>query len=136
MQELKKGSTAVYEINGETLRLTPIVWGRMKIVLRLISDSWASFDKSYLDDPAKMMNWMMTMLEARMDDLFPLIVDEKQNPFFNKQWVDDNLTLEHIQKIIMDAIIINGVKDFLAQAGKGQNLSQQQETKKEEAIPA
>jgi len=120
-QELKSGSTAVYEIGGKELRLTPMPWGRLKRALKLFSESWGTYDANMTNDTPRMMKWIVTMIETRMDDMFPLLIDEKLNTFFTKDWVDENITLQHIQQIVMDAVKINGVKDFLALGGKVKN---------------
>lgn len=135
-KELKSGDIAVYDIGGEKLKLSPMPWGRLKKVLKLFSESMASFDNSMIEDTSRMMKWMMTIIEARMEDMFPLLVDEKLNPFFSKEWVDENITLQHIQQIILDSITINGVKDFLALKGRNNPLPAAKEAKVEDPIPA
>jgi len=135
-KELKSGDTAVYEIGGEKLRLSPMPWGKLKKVLKLFSDSWSGFDQKTIEDQPKFMRWMMEMIEARMDDMFPLLIDEKANPFFNKEWVEENITLQHIQQIVTDAITVNGVKDFLALKGGKKPLPVMTEAKVEEPVPA
>lgn len=120
-KELKSGDIAVYDIGDEKLRLSPMPWGKLKKVLKLFSDSWSGFDQKMIEDTPQFMRWIMSMIEARMDDMFPLLIDEKLNPFFNKTWVEENITLQHIQQIIIDAITINGVKDFLALKGGTKN---------------
>lgn len=117
-KELKAGDTVTYEIGGQKLILTPMPWGRLKKAFRLFSESWANIDKNDINDPAKFMKWVGITLEARMEDMFPLFFDIKQNEFFNTEWVEENITLSQIQKIIVDAIKINGVSDFLASQGK------------------
>lgn len=133
---LKAGSTVTYEIAGEKLTLTPMPWGKLKKALKLFSDSWSNFDPKSVEDQQKFMGWMMSTIEARMNDMFPLLVDTKINAFFTQDWVEENLTLQHIQQIITDAITINGVRDFLALAGRNTKPSPIEEPKPEEPVPA
>ena len=136
IKELKSGDTAVYEIGDQKLRLSPMPWGRLKKVLKLFSESMATFDNAMVSDTPRMAKWIMSLIESRMDDMFPLLIDEKLNPFFNKEWVEETVTLQHIQQIVTDAITINGVKDFLALKGGKKVLPEVIEKKVEEPVPA
>lgn len=112
-KNLQAGDSVTYEINGKKLIMDPIPWGRLKKIIKLVSDSSSGITDDLMNNQALFMKWIAEMIEKRMDDLFPLFFDSKKNNYFNKEWVEDNLTLLQIQKIVMDAITINGVQDFL-----------------------
>lgn len=122
-KKLQAGDSVTYEIDGKKLIMDPIPWGRLKKVIALVSESATGINDDLMNNQAKFMAWIGTMIEKRMDDLFPLLFNEKKNDFFNKEWVEDNLTLLQIQQIVLDAITINGVQDFLDKKGLGKSVA-------------
>ena len=117
-KELKPGDTKTYEIEGHTLKLTPMPWGRLKKIFKVISESFSQVNDEMISNQAKFIMWLADTIEVRMNDIFPLIIDQKLNPFFTQEWVDETLTIIQIQEIVQDAIVINGVTDFLDKMGK------------------
>jgi len=117
MKVSKSGDTVTYPIGGKELILSPMPWGNLKKVFTMVSESAAVISGQITNDPQKFMKWISSLLETQADDLLLLLFDKKKNEFLNKEWIEENLTLNSIQQIIADAIMVNGVKDFLSKKG-------------------
>ena len=118
MSKYKPGDEVTYEIGGKKLILTAMKWGRLKKAMKLITENMAILsDPEVSSKPVKIMAWASSLIETHSDIVFPLLLDIKLNPFMTSEWVDENLSLTDIRKIVLDAIEVNGVGDFFGQKG-------------------
>lgn len=117
MKVLKSGDDVTYSIGGKNLILSPMPWGKLKKVFALVSDSASAISGDLTNDPSRFMKWVSDLLINQADDFLIMLFDKQKNEFLDKDWIDQNITLMQIQQIISDAIIVNGVTDFLAKRG-------------------
>lgn len=122
--ELKPGNSKLYLIGDQKLVLTPVPWGQVKKLIRIIMGCVQEISKSAKND-ADIFAMIPDFVDNNIDQILPLLFDLKKHEFLNPQWIENNLSLLDVKTIIEDAIIINGLKDFFAQAELLKNLRKQ-----------
>ena len=64
---------------------------------------------------------IIEMFDSNLDELLDLTFDKEKNPFLNREWYENNVTLPHMKTIIETLMIINDMnKSFLGQRGNQQ----------------
>lgn len=131
---LKAGDETTYEVNGHTLILRPIPYGRLKKVLAAIAKVFEEVSKrTDKGDTIQFIQVLPDLIGQHVATLFPLLFDPKEHPFLNGEWVDENLTVPMAKQIMEDAIKVNGLEDFFkpkgAEASRLPNGNQPKETR-------
>jgi hypothetical protein len=111
----RAGDTVRIEINGCNLVLSPMPYGKLKRVMKLFFSNMENITKIEAKDvvPA-----IIEMFDSKLDELIDLVFDKEKNPFLNREWYENNVTLPHMKRIIETLIIINDVnKSFFGQRG-------------------
>ena len=127
--ELKPGNVAAYKIGDKTLMLRPIPYGRLKELLKIV---FSAMDKFANMNNKDIFLKFPQIFEENLPKIMPLMFSEKEQPFMNAEWVDENMSLWDMRTIVERMVIINGLSDFLGKMGAGQN--QAPKTKVEPAL--
>lgn len=112
---LKPGDTKSYTIAGHKLTLAPVPWGQVKKLIRILMGIVQEISKQAKND-AEIFALIPDFVDHNIDQILPLLFDLKKHTFLNSEWIENNLSLLDVKVIIEDAIVINGLKDFFAQA--------------------
>lgn len=116
MSELKAGDTKTFELAGVTLIVEPIPYGRLKKLIRLLSEVSKSFAPGILKDDFLMI--VPKVVEEYVDQFIPQLFDLRKHPFLTKEWVEENMTIPMTKDVIVAAIAINGLGDFFVKQVK------------------
>lgn len=92
-KDLKAGMRTSYLIGETTVRLKPLTLGKMK-------KSMEAFKKEDGDT-----------FEMMLESLFH-ILDNGENPFATREWINDNVTMPLASTLITDMRVINGLDGF------------------------
>lgn len=114
IDQLKAGQTVELNINGKTLILEPIPYGRLKKLFKLVMES---IEKIGSMEQKHVMASLPDMFEENLEEFCKLAFDPRKHDFLTPEWVGDNMTLLHIREIGETLIAVNGIKDFLGRAG-------------------
>lgn len=111
---LKAGDKVDKIVNGQTLKLKPIPYGRLKELMRIIFAAMDQFTKLNNKD---IFLQFPKVLEENLPKIMPLMFDRIEHPWLNEKWIDDNLSLVDMKEIVEKMIVINGLTDFLGKMG-------------------
>lgn len=113
-EELKAGDSVEFKIGGKVLVVEPIPYGNVKKVFKIVFGVIEKLtDKT--DETAVMR--VPKILEENINLFLPLLFKKGKYDFLNDAWIDDNMTLNDIRKIIEAAVKVNGLEDFFAKMG-------------------
>ena len=127
---LKPGDRYEKIVNGQTLILKPIPYGRLKELMKIV---FGAMDQFSTMSTKNVFLQFPKVFEENMPKIMPLMFAEKEHSFLNAQWVDDNLSLLDMREIVEKMIVINGLTDFLGKMGnQNQNNKVPQEKQKVE----
>jgi hypothetical protein len=108
MSEPKVGDQIDFKVGDKVLRVEAIPYGNVKKILGIVMDM--SLHADFADVPG--------LLDKYLDQVVPLLFKKANHEFLTKEWVENNLDIPTMRKIIETAIIVNGLKDFFDKAGK------------------
>jgi len=128
-QKLKPGMSIEKEIGGETLKLKPIPYGRLKELLKVVFTAIDQF--SHMDNQSIFLQFPI-IFEENLPKIMPLMFSKKEHPFLTPEWVDDNMSIVDMREIVEKMIVINGLQDFLGQKGQELTKTNPAQAKKQE----
>ena len=111
---LKPGDTVEKVIGGQTLIMKPIPYGRLKDLMKVI---FGAMDQFTSMSNKNIFLQFPKIFEDNLPKIMPLMFSDKEHPFLNQAWVDENLSLVDMREIIEKMIIINGLQSFLDKMG-------------------
>lgn len=103
--DLKTGETTSYKIGGKTVVLKPVTLGKMKKAVMV-------FQKKGSDTFDMMIDHLVEIL------------NNGENSFANRQWLEDNVTLPQANQIISDMRKVNGMGSENFQNGAAKSPSE------------
>lgn len=107
--ELKAGDSIDFQVGDKTLTIEPVPYGNIKRVIRLAFDASKEISKGQLTSIPEMIDKNLTVM-------FPLLFTRDKYPFVNEAWIEDNMTVPLIRKMLEAAVVVNGLQDFFEQA--------------------
>ena len=114
-KDLKQGDTVEFIVDGKTLILEPIPYGRLKAVLKSVMASMGEIAKGKDIPDAGLL--VPELLMDKTAQIFPLLFDAKKHPYMTAEWVDENLTVPLAKDVFSKAVVINDLKDFFGKMG-------------------
>lgn len=113
MSELKPGDTMDFTIGDKTLKLEPVPYGNIKKIVRIAfnaSESITSGDLKSVPD----------LIDKNIGQIMPLLFVSGRYDFLTTEWIENNMTVPTLRKMVEAAVVINGLQDFFDKAtGKG-----------------
>lgn len=100
-----------YEVGGKTLKLAPLSFKKFRALIQLLGKSLSEIAVSGNGEVA--LTKVPEILMDRVVEIIPSLFDEKEHGFLNKEWIEENLSIALANRIMLDAIRVNGVQDFL-----------------------
>lgn len=110
MSELKAGDSLDFKVGDKTLTVEPLPYGNLKKILRMafgIAKEISAGELTTVPD----------LMDKYMAQVLPLLFRGERYSFITAEWIDDNLTVPTIRKIVEAAVVSNGLQDFFAKAG-------------------
>jgi hypothetical protein len=107
MSEPKAGDTVVIEVGDKTLTIEPVPYGNLKKIFGIIGNA--------VNDITVGKNAVMDIpkaIDQYLPNFFPLLFRKGTHDFITLDWIDNNLTLVAMKKIVETAIKVNGLEDF------------------------
>lgn len=115
--DVKLNGAINYElVGGETLVLTEAPYGRVRKALKLITASTKKFQN--LNDSNDLVEDVLNLVDNNLSQIYLIMIDEKLNPFFNAEWIENNLSIPFARQLIDDILEINGLSDFFGKKGQ------------------
>jgi len=112
--KIEIGSEVPMEVAGQILIIEPVPYGNIKKLLKM-----GLMLASELADGKNILEKLPEMLEEKLPQFIPLLFKKGTHEFLTPEWIDDNLTIIHMRKIMETAIKVNGLEDFFAKMGVG-----------------
>ena len=132
-KDLKQGETVEFIVDGKTLILEPIPYGRLKAVLKMVVSSIGEIAQG--KDRPDVGTMVPELLMEKSAKIFPLLFDQKKHPYMSEEWVELNLTIPLAKDVFSKAIIINDLKDFFGKMGLQPGAAPREVQLSETAIP-
>ena len=110
LDELKAGGSCEYRVSECTLFIEPIPYGRLKKLLALVLGKINTVVKL---DTKQIMEQVPILFDENLPQLVELMFDKKKHSFLNIEWVNENVTLVHMQDIFEGFVRVTGLQDFL-----------------------
>ncbi len=105
MSELKSGDAIDFIVGGQTLTLEPVPFGNVKKVLKIVLD--VARDKGVSNMAA-----LPDTIDKYLGQIFPLFFAKGRYPFMTSEWIEENMTIPTLRKMLEAAIVVNGLQDF------------------------
>jgi hypothetical protein len=112
--ELKAGDSLDFIVSDKTLTVEPLPYGNLKKILRI------AFGIAK-DISAGELTTVPDLMDKYMAQVLPLLFRGEKYNFVTTGWIDDNLTVPVIRRIVEAAVVVNGLKDFFDKAGLSTN---------------
>jgi len=112
MSELKSGDTMDFTIGDKTLTLEAVPYGNIKKIIKIAFSASAAIASGEMKSVADLIDQNLTMI-------MPLLFAPGRYPFLTAEWIENNMTVPILRKVVEAAIVINGLQDFFDKgAGK------------------
>lgn len=103
-------------VGGETLILTEAPYGRVRKALKIIGASMKKFQN--LNDSNDLVENVLNLVDSNLSQIYLIMIDEKLNPFFNVEWIENNMSIPFARQLVDDILEINGLSDFFGKKGQ------------------
>jgi hypothetical protein len=113
-KEIKAGDQVELWVNEKTLIIEAVPYGNIKKVFKIVFEAISDMGKE--TGEAALLK-VPRIMEERVSAILPLLFKTGKYDFLTDEWIDDNLTINDIRKIIETAIKVNGLEDFFAKMG-------------------
>ncbi len=114
-----KGQSCTIEHGSYKILLKPLPLGKLKKVLGTMVQGLSEIGGLKTDDWKLMIEKVPSIAIERFQEVLPIIVDIRDNPFMKDEWVEENLTVPLVEQILEATYFINGVTDFLGRLKTG-----------------
>lgn len=111
MSELKSGDSQDFTIGDKTLTVEPVPYGNIKRIIRIAF----SVSKDISGGELKVA-MIPDMIDKNLCEILPLLFVKNRYPFLTPDWIEENMTVPRIRKIMETAIVVNGLQDFFGKA--------------------
>ena len=108
-QTIKAGDIVIINVRGRELTIEPIPYGNIKKLMKIASNVITEISST---DGKGVMMKLPDLLSEHMATFVPLLFRKGTHDFINEEWIDDNLSLADMRKIVEAAIKVNGLEDF------------------------
>jgi hypothetical protein len=109
MTELKSGDSLDFTVSDKTLTIEPVPYGNIKKVIRI------AFDVSKEITAGKLSS-IPEAIDKNLTTVLPLMFKKDRYPFLTAEWVEDNMTVPVLRKMLEAAVVVNGLQDFFDKA--------------------
>ncbi len=106
---LKSGDAIDFTVGDKTLTIEPVPYGQIKKIIRI------AFDASK-DLGSVKMAMIPDMIDQNLSKIFPLLFAKGRYPFVTDAWIEENMTVPTLRKMLEAAVVVNGLQDFFDQA--------------------
>ncbi|MBI4396328.1 MAG: hypothetical protein HY548_04475 [Elusimicrobia bacterium] len=116
MEEVKQAFSAEpirYHVGGKELVLEPMPFKRFKKALAVVMGGLQDLEGFSTASGLDAVRRLPDILVGKVNELMPILFAGEQHTFITPDWVEENLSLPLAQRILVDAVRINGVTDFL-----------------------
>jgi hypothetical protein len=104
MSELKAGDSLDFKIGDKTLTIEPVPYGQIKKILRTVL---TLSGETKVTDVA-----IIGIVDKYTSQILPLMFPKGKYDFLTDAWVEDNMTIPVLRKMLESAIVVNGLQDF------------------------
>jgi len=113
MSDLKAGDSLDFKIGDKTLTIEPVPYGQVKKAMRIM------FQASK-DITAGALMSIPELVDKYMNQVMPLMFKAGRFPFLTQDWLENEVTVPVLRKMLEAAIVVNGLEDFFGKkAGNG-----------------
>ncbi len=104
MSELKAGDALDFKVGEKTLTIEAVPYGQIKKILRTVLS--LSGEKKVSDIA------IVDVADKYIRQILPLMFPKGKYDFIVDSWVEDNMTIPVLRKMLEAAIVVNGLQDF------------------------
>ncbi len=104
MKELKAGDSLDFVVGGKTLTIEPVPFGQIKKILRAVVTESGAKEVSDIT--------IINIADKYIGQIFPLMFPKGKYDFLKDEWLEDNMTIPVLRKMLESAIVVNGLQDF------------------------
>src|SRR3990167_5789971 len=103
-----------YKVGGRTLQMQPLPFKRFRVALKLVTEAISQVQATAVIHELAVISDVPQLILSKFGELAPLLFD---NQGLTQEWVEENFSVPLARQVLVDAMAINGVSDFLAQVG-------------------
>ncbi len=107
MSELKAGESIDFTVGDKTLTIEAVPYGNIKRIIRLAFSASKDISSGQLTTAT-----IPDMVDKSLFEILPLLFTNGKYSFLTPEWIEDNLTVPKIRKMMEAAIVVNGLEDF------------------------
>ena len=111
MSELKAGESIDFQVGDKTLTIEAVPYGNIKKIIRLAFSASKDISSGELK-----ASTIPDMVDKNLFAILPLLFTNGRYPFLTPEWIEDNMTVPKIRKMMEAAIVVNGLEDFFGKA--------------------
>lgn len=109
----KKGEPCNILIGGKTVKVSPMPLRRLKGVLKTVIEALEKLGNIQGATPAELIKKVPSIFIENFELLAPEFL--AGNDFANAEWIQDNLALPDVEKLLRTTLVVNGLEDFFGQ---------------------
>ncbi len=106
---LKSGDALDFTVGDKTLTIEPVPYGNIKKIIRIAFDATK-------DLGPMTMAVIPELIDQNVSKIVPLLFSKGRYPFVTDEWIEENMTVPVLRKMLEAAVVVNGLQDFFDQA--------------------